>query len=464
MNEKTYTQKVLQNEGNNTQSGHIFDFKNANIATQNNYLLFINTSDTIIVDGEKIKEDYINHYELFLEDLDGVFDDIQKRYTNQLLCNLIDIKSEIHDYTKIVIKTQTLLELEKKLKKINDAKLKIPIAEEIANEKIKCKEIGLFFKLIFEDIVKLDVVLIIKVIYLLLTTDVHDSWVENEVVSKFYESLEIKKDTSSKDEIIELIDSFLYENESENIFIPSHCSFAFCHDNSFAFIVVHPMDKKVGLLSLSEKIEMQAEFYSEVIHQTIFLEMNNSDKEYFYIGNYDAKLFFTDQENEIRSIIPEYIIDENGKALERFKGFEFYSGICKNSINLTKKNYSLIQRVISFIVAKDENNQNILINVMVGKNFEIENLNIAGYVLSKKETSTLSDKIKIKEELLIALSDNEPLDIIYKSVNDSYSQAAIEQGREFFEELLSFLDIQDLIKKTNGYISSDLNIIADSWK
>lgn len=40
MNEKTYTQKVLQNEGNNTQSGNIFDFKNANIGIQNNYFFF----------------------------------------------------------------------------------------------------------------------------------------------------------------------------------------------------------------------------------------------------------------------------------------------------------------------------------------------------------------------------------------------------------------------------------------
>lgn len=429
----------------------------------NNYFLFTNTSNiiTITVDGVKIKEDYIDHYVLFLEDLDGVFDDIKERYTNQLLCNLMDIKSEIHEYTKIVIQTQTLLNLQNKLKKSNDLNSKISISKEIEIEKIKCKEIDLFFKLIFEGTVELDAVLIIKVIYLLLTTNMYDSWMENEVVSNFYESLELKKDTFSKDEIIELIDSFLYKNESEDILIPSNCNFLF-HDNSFGVSIKYPMNKKVRQLSELEKKEMLAEFYTEVIHE-IISSKTTFKYEYFYILNYKATLSFSYKENGIRSTIPKYMIDENGEVLERFKSFEFHSRRCKNPIDLPKKkNYSLMQRLISFIVAKDENNQNILINVLVGKSFEIENLNIAGYVLSQEEISALSDKIKIKEELLIALSDNEPLDIIYKSVNN-YSQETTEQGREFFEELLSFLDIQDLIKKTNGYISLNLSIIINNW-
>ncbi|MBS4069078.1 MAG: hypothetical protein KGZ62_10805 [Sulfurimonas sp.] len=427
----------------------------------NNYFSFTNTSNiiTITVAGEKIKEDYINHYMLFEDELDGAFDDIQKRYTNQLLCNLIDIKSEIHDYTKIVIQTQTLLELNEKLKKSNDVNSKISISKEIENEKIKCKEIGLFFKLIFEDIVELDVVLIIEVIYLLLTTDVHDSWVENEVVLKFYESLEIKKDTSSRNEIIELINSFLYE--SENILIPSSCGFVF-YDNSFWVLVKYPMNRKVGSLSTLEKKEMEAEFYNEVIHQ-IILKKIDFNHEYFCINNYSATLYFTDVEHEIRSIIPEYIIDDNSEVLGRFKGFEFDSSVCKNPIPIKKKNYLSMQRVISFIVAKDKNNQDILINVMVGNNFEIENLNIGGYVLPQEEIFALSNKIKIEEELLILLSDNEPLNITYKFIN-IYSKTTIIQGRKFFEKLLSNLDIQDLIRKTRGYVSSNLNIIADSWE
>lgn len=295
----------------------------------NNYFSFINTSNiiTITADGEKIKEDYINHYMLFEDELDGVFDDIQKRYSNQFLCKLLNIKSEINDSTKIIIQTQTFSNLNNKLNKSDNLNSKISISKEISDEKIKCKEIGLFFKLIFEDIVELKPDLIIKVLYLLLTTEMHDSWVENEVISKFYESFEIKKDTSSKDEIIELIDSFLYENESENIFIPSSCNFKF-YDGSFGVLVKYPMNRKVGSLDEAAKKEMQAEFYSEVIHEIISSKTIFKD-EYFHELNYKATLSFSHKENAIRSLIPKYMIDDNGKLLKKFKRFD-------NSLNLDK--------------------------------------------------------------------------------------------------------------------------------
>lgn len=73
-----------------------------------------------------------------------------------------------------------------------------------------------------------------------------------------------------------------------------------------------------------------------------------------------------------------------------------------------------MQRVVSFIVTKDENNQNILMNIEVDKELKIKKLNIAGYVLNQTEIDAMSDKIKINKELFNTLKDNEPLDITSK--------------------------------------------------
>lgn len=78
-----------------------------------------------------------------------------------------------------------------------------------------------------------------------------------------------------------------------------------------------------------------------------------------------------------------------------------------------------MQRVISFIIAKDENGQNILMNVDVDKNYKINKLNIGGYVFSDEEVKNMADKIQINKELFETMKDNEPLDITYDFTNIS---------------------------------------------
>lgn len=81
-----------------------------------------------------------------------------------------------------------------------------------------------------------------------------------------------------------------------------------------------------------------------------------------------------------------------------------------------------MQRVITFIVARDENNQDILMNIEIDKELKIKKLNIAGYVLNQTEIDAMSDKIKINEELFNTLKDNEPLDITSQFVNMTKEQ------------------------------------------
>jgi hypothetical protein len=289
-----------------------------------NYFSFIDASNkiTIMLDDVRIKEDYLNHYVPFVEWLDGVFDNKKERYTDQFLCNLLNLKSEAHDFTEIIVRTQTFLDLNDKLKNLDDLDKKIQLSKEISNEKIKCKEIALLFKLIFDDVIEFSAELIIEIIYLLLNTEGRESWLDNKVVTKFYELFEIKKDIYPRDVLIDDIDAFLYENESENIFIPSTCNFVLHDDNSFGILVKYPMNREIGKLTETEKKEMKAEFYTEVIHEVIAQKID-FNCEYFYMNNYKATLSFSYRENEIRSSLPKYMLDMNGKLLERFKRFNF---------------------------------------------------------------------------------------------------------------------------------------------
>lgn len=75
-----------------------------------------------------------------------------------------------------------------------------------------------------------------------------------------------------------------------------------------------------------------------------------------------------------------------------------------------------MQRVLSFIIAKDENNQKIYLNIEVDENINILNINIAGCVLSKEEAESVSKKIKIEKSLFEEMKDNEPLDITQQFV------------------------------------------------
>ncbi|MDD5373927.1 MAG: hypothetical protein PHO62_10945 [Sulfurimonas sp.] len=81
-----------------------------------------------------------------------------------------------------------------------------------------------------------------------------------------------------------------------------------------------------------------------------------------------------------------------------------------------------MQRVISLIIARDENKQPILMNIEVGEGFGIENINIGGYLFTDQERDSLSKKLIIQKELFDELKDNEPLDITYRFENMTASQ------------------------------------------
>lgn len=81
-----------------------------------------------------------------------------------------------------------------------------------------------------------------------------------------------------------------------------------------------------------------------------------------------------------------------------------------------------MQRIISLIIAKDENNQDILMNIEVDEDLDIQQINLAGYLFSQEEIASLQKKLKVQKELFEALKDNEPLDITHDFKNMSKEQ------------------------------------------
>ncbi|MDQ1341027.1 MAG: hypothetical protein QG567_2185 [Campylobacterota bacterium] len=71
-----------------------------------------------------------------------------------------------------------------------------------------------------------------------------------------------------------------------------------------------------------------------------------------------------------------------------------------------------MNKVLTFIVAKDENKQNIIMDIEVGDNLTPSVINIAGKVVPK---SSLGDTpIIISRELFQAMSNNKPMDLTSK--------------------------------------------------
>lgn len=310
----------------------------AEINTQNNYFTFIDKSSNeieIIIDCEQLKEDYLTYYQIFEEKLDGIFDDLEKRAATQLLCQLIDVKAKINSSTVIIVYTQDYLKLMDKLNNTNDLYLKINLSKNIETEKVKCKELTLFFDLIFRNIIELDSLLIMTTINTLLTTDSCYAWGDEQEISKFYESFVTKEEIGfSINELRDYISAFLFENISENIFVPSYCTFVHKTYNNFGVIIKYPMDRKTGELNAKEKKEvyLEAQFYSEIIKNVIEQNINQNDNMYFHIENYSAKLHFTSREKEIRFIIAKYIFDGKGIVLKKFEKDFKYGLLTKNPI------------------------------------------------------------------------------------------------------------------------------------
>lgn len=323
-------QKVENNNGNNALN----NFGKQIYKQVNNYFSFSNQNNKIeiIVDSDKIKKDYHAHYLIFEEELDGIFDNIEQRHINQLLCNLLDIKSEIYNAEpNLIIYTQAYLNLNQNQKKSSKINEKKKLAKEIEEEKIKCKELSLLFDLFFKNVIELDEKLIITIIYLLLTTEARDSWVEDNKIIDFAHSFESKEYIGfSTNELRSEIYNFLRDNVSENIIIPSTYIFKHKTISDFGIIVKYPQNKKVGLTKINEvENELKAKFFNELIHEIILCDISDYNS-YLYIENYEIKLTFTNNENDIRSILPKYIYRKNGDLLKKFKNFQFF---LKNSNN-----------------------------------------------------------------------------------------------------------------------------------
>lgn len=69
-----------------------------------------------------------------------------------------------------------------------------------------------------------------------------------------------------------------------------------------------------------------------------------------------------------------------------------------------------MQRLLNFIVAKDENEENIFVNIWVNSNREILSINFAGLVYEDEKIKKLNLK-PIDKKLYEAAKDNTPIDI-----------------------------------------------------
>ena len=326
-------QKIEDNHGQIAQS-----VAGDQIYNQNNYFSFINKSFNeveIIVDSATLKEDYLVHYQVYEEELDGLLDDIEKRAGAQLLCKIIELKSRIKDSTVIIVHTHNYLTLINELNNTNNLYMKIDLSKKIEIEKVKCKELNLFFNLIFRNIIELDSLLIIQTIYALLTTDSCYACGDEQEISKFYESFVNREESGFPiDELKNYINTFLLENISENIFVPSTCTFVHKTFKDFGVTIKYPMNRETGLLYEKEKkdVYLKALFYSEIIKNVIEHNINQNDNMYFHIENYSIKLHFTNKENEIRSIIERYVFDEERVVLKEFEKTFKHGSFSKNPI------------------------------------------------------------------------------------------------------------------------------------
>lgn len=73
-----------------------------------------------------------------------------------------------------------------------------------------------------------------------------------------------------------------------------------------------------------------------------------------------------------------------------------------------------MKNIITFIIAKDENNQNVLMDVEIDKNMHVISLNIAGYVFNHNILENLKPRLEVDEDLFNAMSNNEPMDLTSK--------------------------------------------------
>lgn len=222
MNEKTYAQKVLHNEGNNTQSGNIFDFKNANIGTQNNYYQSKNNIFEIFIDNNQIESWYKNN----LTNIDN------------LLHSILNLK---YDYIKnnninIVVETSRLQSLDKAVIKTKDIKKRFKLYYDIKNEIEKCNQIKILLKIIVIDVLNIDDVNSQKIIFEVLHNicnnpiDQKEPWFFRDEPIKIYNFLQdIKNYTDEKIEkkTTEFIESFGVAKFAIWTQLPFKCTFVF---------------------------------------------------------------------------------------------------------------------------------------------------------------------------------------------------------------------------------------------
>ena len=333
-------QKIEDNHGQIAQN------VSGNQIQTNNYFSF-SISDTndfkLTIDSDQIKQDYLNHYQLFVEELDGIFDNYEDRYFNKFLSDLIDIKVKKQNFHNLTVNTKKYLDLIQDLQTA-DLDKKIEIVQIIEDEKIKCKELSLLFDLIFENIIQIksssDIPIIINTIYILLTSEIFDSLKENDELRDFYESYELSKTADSKDSLKNNIATFLYKNISENIFIPSTIILRSKSiiKNDRTITMKYSFNKKIGFMESTElkdfyeTTEVKAQFYTKVIQQIIYQNTKNLDYNYiFNIENYTVELIFTTLEKNIRSHLQKYIYNSNSKALE--DEFEQHEYLFKQVLN-----------------------------------------------------------------------------------------------------------------------------------
>lgn len=87
---------------------------------------------------------------------------------------------------------------------------------------------------------------------------------------------------------------------------------------------------------------------------------------------------------------------------------------------------------LDLIVGKDENSQNIIINVYVNKDREITGINFAGLTYDEEELKKF-DIPKISEELYLEIDENKALDI---SMQNKYATMETEEIIKLFKTKL----------------------------
>lgn len=92
-----------------------------------------------------------------------------------------------------------------------------------------------------------------------------------------------------------------------------------------------------------------------------------------------------------------------------------------------------MDKKLDLIVAKDENNNDIIVNIYVNNDRNITGINFAGITYSEQELNKLELE-KIDEELYSQINENEPLDI---SINNKYANKSTKEIIELFEKKLT---------------------------